>query len=323
MVRAPAARRAGQGCRVRATASALPGRCAALAARQDGVVTWAQLQAAGVGEGQVRRLLREGVLVRVRRGAYLLDGSGSSGGVWSEARAVVLTVPGVVLCGSTAARLWGVDLPDAGTVEVASRPGRPLRSRPDLRVHAWTLGPEDVMCVRGMAVTTPARTLVDVVLGSARPDALAALDSGLRKGLVGPGDLTALACTAAGRPGAAHVADLWAWGDGRAESPLESRVRFRCLDAGLPPDDLQVEIRDGQGALLARADMAYRHRSNPSRGLLLVEADGASAHSAPAAVYRDRQRHNRLTGREMDMLRFTYRDTVDRLTIPRAVREAR
>ncbi len=269
-------------------------------------------------------MLRQGALVRLRRGAYLVDGCGaSSESVWAEARAVVLTVPGVVLCASTAARLWGVDMSGSGTVEVASRPGRPLHSRPDLRVHAWTLRPDEVVRVRGMAVTAPARTVVDVVLGSPRPDALAVLDRALRKGLVGPDDLAGLACRASGRPGAALVADLWAWGDGRAESPLESRVRFRCLDAGLPPDDLQVEIRDREGALLARADMAYRRRSNPSRGLLLVEADGASVHAAPSAVYRDRARQNGLTGREVDMLRFTYRDTVDRLTIPRAVRAAR
>lgn len=295
-----------------------------MAARQDGVLTWAQIQAAGVGEGRLRRLLRAGVLVRLRRGAYLLEGAGASNGeTWAEARAAAMTVPGVVICGATAARLWGVEVPTTGAVEVASSPGRPLHSRPDLRVRAFTLRPDEVVRVRGMAVTSPGRTIVDVVLGSARPDALAVLDCGLRKGLVSRGELEGLADRAVGRPGAAHVADLWAWADGRAESSLESRVRFRCLEAGLPPDDLQVEIRDETGRVLARADMAYRRRSNPTRGLLLVEADGASVHAAPSAVYQDRVRHNRLTGREMDMLRFTYRDTVDRFTVPRAVHAAR
>lgn len=298
--------------------------CAALAARQDGVLTWAQLRSAGVGEGLVRRLLKAGVLIRLRRGAYLLDrGPSSRSEVSVEARAVVLTVPGVVLCGSTAARLWDLQVPSSGAVEVASYPGRPLHARSDLRVRAFTFRPDEVTRLRGMPVTTPVRTVVDVVLGSERPDALAVLDSALRNRLIRGTDLPSLPRTAVGRPGAAHMADVWGWADGRAESALESRVRFRCLDAGLPPDDLQVEIRNDLGTVLARADMAYRRRSNPTRGLLLVEADGASVHSAPAAVYRDRERYNELTGREMDMLRFTYRDTVDRWRIPRAVHAAR
>lgn len=301
----------------------LGSRLTVLAARQDGVLTWAQLRAGGVGEGQARGHLRSGRWVRLRRGAYLVDRSrGVDGDFWPELRAVALTVPGAVLCGSTAARLWGVDVPTVGALEVAVRPDRPLHSRSDLRVRTFELRPDEVVRVRGMAVTTPDRTVVDVVLASERPDALAVLDNALRRKLVAAADLPVLSRSATGRPGAAHVADLWAWADGRAESSLESRVRFRCIEGGVPPDDLQVEVRDARGSVLARADMAYRRRSRTNRGLLLVEADGAAVHAAPAAIFRDREKQNALTGEGADVLRFTWRDTLDRLSIPRTIRSA-
>ena len=300
-------------------------RLEALARRQDGVVTWAQVVACGLGEPDVRRELRAGRWVRVRRGAYLLDADREQGrGFAVVARAVSLTTPAGVLAGTTAARLWGIAGVADGAVEVVLPVRKPLHARPDMRPHTWDLGAGDVTTIRGMRVTTTARTLLDVVPRLDRPTALAVLDSALRSGLVDPSQMGRVAARAAGRPGAAHVADLWASADGRAESVLESRVRLRCIDAALPPDDLQVEVRDGDGLLLARVDLAYRRRSaGRGPGLLVVEADGAAVHSRPDALFVDRSRANCLTADGHDVVRFTWRDTLDPFGIPRAIRAAR
>lgn len=290
---------------------------------QDGVVTTRQLMAVGFRDTDIRRLVRRGRLLRLRRGAYLAHPERETAREWKvHARAASLSVPDVVVAGATAARLWGLDGVPDGAVEVVVPPARTLRSRSDLRPHSWALEEGDVELLDGMAVTTPARTLADVVLGVGRPTALAVLDSALRRGLVRPGELPKIGARVAGRPGSAHVADLWALADGRAESVLESRVRLRCLDGGLVPDELQVEIRDDDGMVLARADMGFRARSRPGRGWLLVEADGAGVHSGPEAVHVDRVRGNRITARGCDTVRFTWRDTIDPLAIPRSVRAA-
>lgn len=298
-------------------------RLASLLRRQDGVVTTRQLLAAGLRDTDIRRLVRRGRLLRLRRGAYLAHPEREVVREWRvHARAASLTVPDVVIAGATAARLWGLDGVTGGPVEVVVPPTRSLRARRDLLPHARALVAEDVELLDGLAVTTPARTLADVVPTLDRPTALAVLDSALRRRLVGAAGLVEIGARVAGRPGSAHVADLWALADGRAESVLESRVRLRCLDGGLVPDDLQVEIRDDDGMVLARADMGFRTRSRPGRGWLLVEADGAAVHSGPEAVHVDRVRGNRLTARGCDMVRFTWRDTVDPLSIPRTVRAA-
>lgn len=294
----------------------------ALAAQQDGVVSWAQARAHGETEGSVRAHLRMGRWTRVRHGAYLVHGVTTVREPWVQARAVTLTVPGVVVAGRSAAGLWGLaGVPD-GAVEVAVPRARSLRTRSDLVVHRTTVDRAETLRLRGLLVTTAARTVQDLVLAHDRLVGLAVLDSALRTKLVRPGDLVGLRDGCRSRPGASATRDLWVLADGRAESPLESRVRLRCLDAGLVPDDLQLEIRDSRGGLCARVDLAFRTRRRPGRGLLLVEADGAAVHGSVDAVYRDRGRSNDLAGLGHDMLRFTYRDTVAALAIPRAIHAA-
>ncbi|PZA21538.1 hypothetical protein DMO24_09760 [Modestobacter versicolor] len=49
--------------------------------------------------------------------------------------------------------------------------------------------------------------------------------------------------------------------DSRAESPLETRGRLRIAGAGLPPPELQVEIRTGDRLLAAWCGPADRPRA--------------------------------------------------------------
>jgi hypothetical protein len=302
---------------------ALPSDLLSLAQGQDGVLSWSQLAAGGISPSTAQRAVRLGAWVKVRRGAYLVTPDrAATHSRWVQARAISLTHPGAVLAGGTAALVWGLHQVPAGPAEVVVPAARALRSAPDRRPHVWGLEPGDTTVVRGMAVTTVTRTLLDLLRSNDRLVGLAVLDAAVRRRLATSADLDSLRRRAVGLPGSAHVADLWLLADARAESGLESRVRLRCHEGGTPPDDLQVEVRDDDGALVARADMVFRRRSRSRSGLLIVEADGASVHAAPDAVYRDRVRANRLTALGHDILRFTWEDTVDPLTIPRAVRAA-
>jgi hypothetical protein len=295
----------------------------ALAAAQDGVVTGTQLRQAGVRPSVTHRMVARGRWVRLRRNAYLLAPRvPPARACWIDARSLVLTQPGAVVAGVTAARLWGLDQVPAGPAEVVVAPGRAVTTRRDLRPHVRALADEDVVELRGIAVTSLHRTLVDLACAHDRLTVIALLDAALRGRLVTSAELVQLADRASGRPGSAHVADLWELADGRAESGLESRVRLRCVDGGVPPDDLQVTVRDDDGRVVARLDMVRRRRTRGRARLLAIEADGASAHAAPQAVYRDRVRGNDLTAVDVDCVRFTWQDTCDPFTVPDAVKAA-
>ena len=122
------------------------------------------------------------------------------------------------------------------------------------------------------------------------------------------------------RRGASGCDAWWDLVEPRAESPLETFARLQCTDAGMPPDELQVEIRSAAGHLLGRGDLGWRLDGDR---WLIAEIDGREFHESPEAVLHDRRRQNALltTGR-VDLLRFTWPDITARTVIPAAIRAA-
>ena len=302
----------------------------AVASRQDGVLSRRDVLAAGLEQSLIATHVRAGLWKPLLRGTYLVEPGHDPLRSW--ARSAVLVAPGAVLVGGTAARLHGVEgVPQSRVVEIAAP--RQVRAEPDrLRASRRRVACEHVVDLDGLAATSVVRTLADLVPRLDRPDALAVLDSALRLGLVDADGLAAAAALVARRRGAAAVrrgegrsgaavGDLWAWADGRAESPLESRARCRCLDGGLVPRALQEQVRDEHGHLLARADMTF-DRHDPSLPPLVLEADGRGPHESPDALYRDRWRANTLVALGHPVVRCTWRDTLSRLAIPTMVRAA-
>lgn len=288
---------------------------------QDGVLTRSDLLRARTPPSRARALVRSGSWEPLLRGSYLVE-------PWREgsalqrawARSAVLTVRGSVLALGTASRLHGWEgAPRSGAVEVVvDRHVDPGRRR--LAAHALALGAGDVVDLGGLPVTSPVRTLADLVPRLERLDAIALLDSALRSGTTDAAGLAAARRAVVRRPGCRHVDDLWALANGRAETPLESRARLRCLDDGLVPVALQHEVRDERGRLLARADLAFdRGRGRPP---LLLEADGRGPHDSPEALYRDRWRANALVALGHPVVRCTWADTCSRLAVPTMVRAA-
>jgi hypothetical protein len=88
--------------------------------------------------------------------------------------------------------------------------------------------------------------------------------------------------------------------DGRAESPAETLARWRTVIVGIPPEALQFDVYDGRD-FIARLDLAW-----PSRRVAL-EVDSRH-HDEPQALYRDRDRQNRLLNLGWTVLRTTWSD---------------
>jgi hypothetical protein len=87
--------------------------------------------------------------------------------------------------------------------------------------------------------------------------------------------------------GVVQARELLELADPRAESPQESRTRLRCIDAGFPCPEPQIEIFDPFGLFVARLDMGWRELCKA------VEFDGDADHSSLADQQHDLRRRRR------------------------------
>lgn len=292
-------------------------RCAA---RQDGVVTARQCIEAGIGYEHIKARVRSGAWRRLCRGTYLIDATGSAPDdrrAWLRAALLALGDEAVAVL-ETAAELHGIaGLPrTTGPVHVSRPRVAPRAHRPNVRVHHLTLRPEHVTELDGVRVTTPQRTLLDLVCRLDRAPAVSLLDSALHRRLVSGEEVAGLPALLRGRRGGARARRWLSLVDGRAESPLETRTRLACVDGNVPPDELQYPIRDRHGTLLGIADLAWPRR------WVVAEADGAGPHEEPQALFRDRRRQNDLANAGWTVLRFTWADAFRRGYVAATVRRA-
>jgi hypothetical protein len=312
-----------------------PVRARALAADQDWLISARQALSCGLSRQDVRALVRRREWLAVTRGIYVVDadlyGAGLPQRMWWRA-ALLTHGTQSYLVGPTALRAHGVAglVSDETTIEIAVPDGVSVRRRqttdprpttcdgPMILVRQLVVPPDQVVARDGLRVRAIVPSLADVGLIAARPVGLSLLDSALHLGLIGPDDLRQIELFGRGRRGAVKLRSLLGLADGRAESPLESRVRLACIDGNLPPNQLQYPVYDGFGNLLAIGDFAWLSRPRP----LIGEADGESVHALPRAVYRDRWRGNALTARGCDTIRFTWADAMEPRRIVSAVRAA-
>lgn len=111
--------------------------------------------------------------------AYPVGGSWASiaepddAGLRAAAFVVAVDDPQLVAAGTTAAWIWGALSRAPVPVSAAARPGRRVRrgSSATLAVQELALRRDDVVAVGGATVTTPVRTVVDLVRGRAPYDA--------------------------------------------------------------------------------------------------------------------------------------------------------
>jgi very-short-patch-repair endonuclease len=262
-----------------------------------GVVPARALRAAGVRREDIAVALQTKALRRPFRGVYSRT---NSGGV-AEIRIAVTAMR------ATASHLSAAVIHElpllASTAEIhVTIPRKNQRvSRTGVRTHWATLG-TDVTMVDGIAVTTVLRTLLDCARVLPLTSAVALADAALARMLVTADELQNAAARARGR-GAAQIRQMAALADARAESPLESVLRATLALAGLPPTDVQYEVRD-EGRVIARADLAFAEQR------IVIEAEGFGSHGTRAGLQRDCRRGNAYAVREYALLRFSWEDVM-------------
>lgn len=193
--------------------------------------------------------------------------------------------PSAFFAGLTAAWLHRLDADPVHPIEVVVPLKSGVRSRPGLEVRRRYLQTSDVTRVRGLAATTLPHTLRDLCHRLAPIDALIAMDGAFRARLIDRATLSRLH-----RLGSLSEP---------AESPMETRLRWLLLQAGLPKPEVQPELRNTEGRFVGRADLFY------PAARLVVEYDGANHRER---LVEDDRRQNLLINAGFRILRFTATD---------------
>jgi len=235
-----------------------------------------------LGLPEVRRLLRDGVLVRYSRNV-LIDRRHRFALLTRAAAALLFVGPRSVLTSHTAALLYGCSAADAASVHVLHDGDREVAKRPDIKVRRGAFDDVDVLELDGLRTLGLEIVIAELLCTVHRPVALAcadqafaALDPQFREGfraevarrlrqrtdLLGPRRGEVLLGLATGLP----------------ESPAESQLLLALYDAGLPVPTLQHSVRDISGRERYRLDFAWPEPR------VALEYDGFEAHEHRAEL---------------------------------------
>jgi hypothetical protein len=242
----------------------------------DHPFTTAQAESAGVSRKRLRAAVSSGTVRRVIRGVYVRADIEDTPSL-RAACAVLVVAAGSVVRDRTAAWIHGVDAFTHAEHEVLAPVEscvprfRAPTSRGGVDGGTRDLGPQDVMTVHGVKVTTPLRTALDLGCNLRRREALAVLDQFMRLHGITREQLAREAVRFFRRRGVVQLRQMIALADPLAESPRESWTRLAILDAGLPAPVLQHWIHV-EGVPTYRLDHCYpRHR-------VAIEYDGEEFH---------------------------------------------
>jgi very-short-patch-repair endonuclease len=266
-------------------------RAAAVAARQHGAISSAQLLAVGLSHKAIARCLEEGFLVRWLWAVYAVGYVPQT----SIARAMAATLacgPTAVVSHRSAAELWRIGPRWRGAIEVtcASK-----RAHPGIQVHrSKTLVDGASTLLRNVPITTVARTVVDLaeVLDDV-PLARAVNEARVAHRM----SQAQLAIAVADKRGALVARRLRPFldpGEAPTDSIFEDMFLVFCEHIGAP------RPQTGQTIEGHRVDMVWR------RERLIVELDGRAFHDNPRAFERDRERDAALTLAGWRVIRITW-----------------
>ncbi|WP_457206368.1 hypothetical protein [Nocardioides sp. P5_C9_2] len=223
-----------------------------------------ELLADGYTDQQLRAMVGDGVLHRVRRGAYvdkpLWDSLGAADRHRVLSRAVLKSShPTTVLTHASAAvergvPLWGIPLDEVHTTRTD---GRGARREAGIVHHVGGLDDSDVETINGVRVSRVPRCAVEIISITSTEPALVAVNGMLHAGLMTYDELSAAAREMRHWPSTISANLVLHLADGRMESVAETRTDFLCWSQHLPRPVPQVVIRDENGREVARVDFAW------------------------------------------------------------------
>jgi hypothetical protein len=299
----------------------MDGELARICVQQHGFVLRGQALSCGYTDDAIATLVRRKAWTRLRRGAYALTSYVES---LTEAqrhvlvfRAAAARLDGlVVAAGPTALAalgvpLWGFSL---SAVHVHRRAEKTARTDAGVIHHAGQLRDEDIREVDGLLLAAPARSLVDAVRILPFEAGVVVADGALR--LVVPEVAEAMAVLEEQRdwPGSIVASRVLKFADGRSATVGESRGRVLIARLGLPAPELQRQIVDSRGELIAITDYYFEGLDTAGEfdgrlkyGRELYEKSGSlDAVDLGDVVWREKRREDAVRDEGNEMVRIVW-----------------
>jgi very-short-patch-repair endonuclease len=241
--------------------------------------TWPFVGTEALARGAVSSGILQREYDRVYRNVYMLKGSeltpekrAMAAWLWSGRQSTV--------AGLSAAAVHGSKWIDPGLpAELYRRNGKAVEG---ILIHRDQLFDDEWQLIRGISVTTPARTAFDVGRRRGRTVALIRVDALANATGLRPETIETLIERHAGARGLRQLREVVELMDGGAESPQETRTRLVLVEAGLPRPQTQILV-DGW-----RIDMGWEELK------VGVEYDGEQHWTDPRQRTRDIDRHAEL-----------------------------
>jgi very-short-patch-repair endonuclease len=269
---------------------------ARIAGRQDNVISREQLLGAGLGRGAIAHRVATGAWQRLYNSVYLLGPAPPS--LMARARAAVLACGAdAVVSHRSAAEMFGL-LPEVGGEVHVTVAGRNVAPRTGVRRHRVAgFGAGAVTKMRGIPVSSVARTIADLAATESPRDVEHAFQEALYRRIVTPDAVAAVLKREPRRKGAPVIRALIE--DPRMTRSERERTLLKLLaQAQLPTPLTNVKLH---GYLV---DVYW-----PEQGLVL-EFDGWQAHGHRLAFESNRKRDQVMLANGLRAMRVTDRHLV-------------
>ncbi len=206
-----------------------------------------------------------------------------------------------VLVGFSAAALHGAKwISDRRAAEINDVNRRPT---PGVIARAGRLQEDEICEKAGMAVTTAARTALDLLCWYPADTAIPAVDALARATRLKIPDVDLLAERYRGRRGIRRARAALELVDGGAESPRETWLRLLIVRAGFPRPRTQLPVYNEYGVLIAEVDMGYQDLK------IAFEYEGDHHRTDRRQFNKDIHRHDALIELGWIVVRVTAEDT--------------
>ena len=280
---------------VEAPRKGLERRIAALAGRQRGVVSRRQLAAEGLGRGAIDHRLKEGRLHTLYRGVYLL-GHPAPMALAREQGALLACGIAALLSHRSAALVWRLPVTPPRWVEITIV-GRHRAQRSGIQLYEVpALHPRDIRRHKGLPLTAPARTLLDIAAAIPKEALEQAVAEAIARHLVTASALREALGRSPRRHGAKALRELL----NREAEPAHTRSKAERLMLALvrrhrlPEPAANIQLEEWN------VDFLWRDQG------LVVEVDSYGFHSSPAAWGRDHRKEADLEDSGLRLRRVTY-----------------